>query len=68
MKVISRQGDTIDALCWRHYGRTDGTVEAALQANPGLAELGVILPIGTVVELPDASAIASTAPLVQLFD
>ncbi|WP_338910680.1 tail protein X [Mycetohabitans rhizoxinica] len=68
MKVISSQGDTLDVLCWRHYGRTDGTVEAAFLANPGLAELGVVLPLGTIIELPDASAIASTAPLVQLFD
>jgi phage tail protein X len=68
MKIISRQGDTLDALCWRHYGRTDGTVEAALQANPGLADLGVVLPMGTVVELPEPAAIFSTRPLVQLFD
>ncbi|PAM39548.1 tail protein X, partial [Klebsiella pneumoniae] len=24
MKVRAYQGDTVDALCWRHYGRTQG--------------------------------------------
>ncbi|MCI0152144.1 tail protein X [Paraburkholderia sediminicola] len=52
MKVIAQQGDTVDALCWRHYGRTDGTVEAVLEANAGLADYGVVLPLGTVVYLP----------------
>ncbi|CAE6841575.1 hypothetical protein R69746_06948 [Paraburkholderia aspalathi] len=68
MKVIAQQGDTVDALCWRHYGRTDGTVEAVLEANAGLADAGLVLPVGTVVYLPVIDTIESTAPLVQLFD
>ncbi|EIB1131860.1 tail protein X, partial [Salmonella enterica] len=28
-------------------------VETVLQANPGLSELGVILPHGTAIDLPD---------------
>lgn len=43
MKVYAMQGDTLDALCARYYGRTEGVVETVLQANPGLSELGVIL-------------------------
>ncbi|MBN0734782.1 tail protein X, partial [Pseudomonas aeruginosa] len=27
MKVRAYQGDTVDALCWRHYGRTQGVTE-----------------------------------------
>ncbi|MEM5403905.1 MULTISPECIES: tail protein X [Paraburkholderia] len=68
MKVIAKQGDTVDAICWRYYGRTDGTVEAVLEANEGLADLGVVLPTGTPVELPDLSAVQTTKPLLQLFD
>ena len=41
MKVRAHQYDTVDALCWRHYGRTQGVTEQVLQANPGLAEYGV---------------------------
>ncbi|GHK16929.1 hypothetical protein ECZU03_07180 [Escherichia coli] len=31
-------------------------VEAVLQANPGLSELGVILPHGTAIDLPDVAS------------
>ncbi|MDR5883603.1 tail protein X [Caballeronia sp. LZ032] len=68
MKVTTQQGDTVDALCWRVYGRTDGTVEAVLEANAGLADLGLVLPLGTVVDMPELSTVESTTPLLQLFD
>lgn len=67
MRVITHQGETLDALCHRHYGRTAGVVEAVLQANRGLAELGPILPHGTAVELPDLPP-PPTATLIQLWD
>ena len=35
MKVRAYQGDTVDALCWRHYGRTQGVTEQVLQAIRG---------------------------------
>ncbi|MDN7466993.1 tail protein X [Burkholderia orbicola] len=68
MNVAAQQGDTVDLICWRYYGRTDGTVEAVLEANAGLADFGVVIPMGTLVYLPDIETVASTAPLVQLFD
>ncbi|WP_186080860.1 tail protein X [Burkholderia gladioli] len=68
MKLTALQGDTLDALCWRHYGSTAGTVEAVLDANPGLAELGAILPLGTVIDMPELHTIEQTKPLLQLFD
>jgi phage tail protein X len=61
MQVIAQQGDTLDALCQRHYGRTGGVVEAVLAENPGLAELGAILPHGTAVSLPGVD----TAPVTE---
>ncbi|KGA31343.1 phage tail protein [Pectobacterium brasiliense] len=67
MNVIAQQGDTLDALCYRHYGRTQGAVEAVLAANPGLAEFGAILPHGTAVILPDIAA-APVAETVSLWD
>lgn len=53
MQVRANQGDTVDALCWRYYGRTAGVTEQVLEANPGLANHGPALPLGLVVELPD---------------
>ncbi|MGH1402411.1 MAG: tail protein X, partial [Acinetobacter tandoii] len=51
-KVKSVQGDTIDLICWRYYGRTAGVTETVLEYNPDLAEQGPILTLGTEVILP----------------
>ncbi|EPR9083175.1 tail protein X [Cronobacter dublinensis] len=67
MKTFALQGDTLDAICARHYGRTEGVVEAILTANPGLAELGAVLPHGTAVELPDIEP-APAAESINLWD
>lgn len=67
MKVYAMQGDTLDALCVRYYGRTEGVVETVLQANPGLSELGVILPHGTATDLPDVET-SPTAETLNLWD
>ena len=45
-------GDVLDAICWRHYGHERATA-AVLEANPGLAARGPVLPAGVVIELPD---------------
>ncbi|MEA9393492.1 tail protein X [Acerihabitans sp. TG2] len=53
MQIYALQGDTVDAICWRYYGRTQGVVEQVLAVNPRLADLGAMLPHGTTLELPD---------------
>jgi phage tail protein X len=52
VKVRAMQGDTLDLLCQRHYGTTQGVTEAVLAANPGIAEQ-IFLTAGQVVELPE---------------
>jgi len=66
--VYARQRDTLDAICYRVYGRTAGVTEQALKANPGLAERGPVLPHGTPVTLPEITQPPSRAPTVQLWD
>lgn len=66
-QMRTQQGETVDALCWRHYGRTQGAVEAVLQANPGLARHGLILPQGILVTMPALSA-PPPQPTVSLWD
>lgn len=71
MRVYARQGDTLDLLCWRHLGRTAGLLEIALELNPGVCQLGAILPHGTAITLPEltsSTAAAAVRPLVQLWD
>lgn len=69
MIVHAHQHDTVDALCHRHFGRTAGIVEQVLARNPGLADLGPVLPHGTAIDLPTpaAAAPAITATL-KLWD
>ncbi len=67
MKVKALQGDTLDLLCWRHYGRTQGVVEQALDANPNIASAGVFLALGQCVELPDVAP-AVQQEIIQLWD
>ena len=64
----ANQNDTVDALCWRHYGRTAGVTEAVLEANPGLADHGPILPQGLVVNMPEAQISAPQRQMVNLWD
>lgn len=67
MKVIARQGESLDALCFRVMGKTAGVVEKVLELNPGLADKGVILPHGTTVELPNETLVTNE-PIIQLWN
>ena len=55
-EVISDQGEPVDMICARFYASVDGIgrysspppgfVEKVLEANPGLAAHGPVLPMG----------------------
>lgn len=64
----THQNDTVDDLCWRHYGRTAGVVEQVLAANPGLASRGPILPAGLLVTLPALQTTVPERQMIQLWD
>ena len=59
MQATAQQGETLNAICWRVLGRTEGVTEQAYDLNPHLAELGPALPGGTQVRLPDMVATAA---------
>ncbi|MCZ5321320.1 tail protein X [Escherichia coli] len=52
MKVKALEGDTVDSLCFRYYGTTQGVTEKVLDANPGLCQQ-VFLDAGREVEMPE---------------
>jgi len=56
----------LDTLCHHYYGHLDGTVEAVLQANQGLADEVQPFRSGVVVRLPALSAAAATS--IQLWE
>jgi phage tail protein X len=67
--IRARQGDTVDAICWRELGTTADVVAQVFELNRGLASLGPILPEGTLVTLPERSAAtAPILPTLQLWD
>jgi phage tail protein X len=51
-EVRSLEGDTVDLIVFRRFGEIAGQVERTLEANLYLADLGPILPLGTIVRLP----------------
>ncbi|GAB7553119.1 tail protein X [Novosphingobium sp. 11B] len=67
--AVALEGDTVDAVCWRELGRTQGVTEQVLDLNPGIAALGPRLPAGTVLTLPELSAAApAVLETVKLWD
>lgn len=70
MKRTARahQGETLDALLYRVYGKTAGITEKTLKMNPRLAEMGAVLPEGTSVALPPPPEVSETKkPKIQLW-
>ncbi len=72
-ETIRVRGEAIplDLLIWRRFkARTPGLVERTLAANPDLADLGLVIPVGTDVlipiDAPDRSP--TTRPAVRLWD
>ena len=65
---MTRQGETVDLVCLAHYGRTVAVVEAVIEANPGLAALGPVLPLGTKINMPDVADTGSATSLTSLWD
>ncbi len=62
----TRDGDTVDAICWRYYGRASAA-EQVYEANRDLAERGAILPAGLEITLPDLAP-AEPASTIRLWD
>ena len=65
MRVITRQHDTLDLICHRHYGRVD-VIPLVLEANRHLANHTPILPDGLSVHLPDLGR-TPAAPVIRLW-
>jgi len=64
-RVITRDGDVLDAIVWKHYGRSD-VIAAVLEANPHLALMPPVLSAGLLIELPDLP-LPVEAPVIRLW-
>jgi phage tail protein X len=70
--TVTRVGVTLDLLLWRAHGRpgqTSAMLRAGLDLNPGLADAGAVIALGTVVTLPDLPPVRRPArrAVVDLF-
>jgi len=63
----TKEGDMLDAICFKHYGQSAGMVELVFNANPGLAAKGSRFVSGIVIELPDIKP-AAVRQEVRLWD
>ena len=65
---ITAEGDMLDAVCRLHYGPRTGAAEAVLDANPGLADRGPVLPAGVRIKLPELGEEPPSSGAVRLWD
>ncbi|MHA1540283.1 MAG: tail protein X [Alphaproteobacteria bacterium] len=49
----TKDGDTLDYICWKHYGHTSGSVEAVLLENRHLEKHDAVLMAGIEIVLPE---------------
>ena len=64
--IKTSDGDVLDRLCQQHYGHLMGTVEAVLEANPGLAAGAQLFVSGIVIHMPDLSP--ARTDVINLWD
>lgn len=48
---VCQEGDTVDLICFARF-QSHGMEAAILDANPGLAARGPVLPLGLVIKIP----------------
>lgn len=60
---VDHEDATLDLICFQYAfaalgdrkqaGKLRGYLEATYEANPGLAELGLVVPLGTTIQMPE---------------
>ncbi|MBT0622691.1 tail protein X [Pseudomonas fluorescens] len=65
MTCRTSEGDVLDTLCYQFYGHLNGTLEAVLAHNQGLADEMQPLQAGLLIEFPDLPPV--TDETVQLW-
>jgi phage tail protein X len=60
-------GDMLDLIAWAAYGVQAGATEALIEANPHVIDIGLALPSGIEINLPDLDPQPVAQP-VRLWD
>ncbi len=64
---VTAEGDALDLVCLREYGREAGAVEPVLEANPHIRDVAHRMPRGLTITLPDLNVGERVTPL-RLWD
>lgn len=67
-EYITRDGDSLDAICYQHYGQEHGTTEVVLEHNQGVCSYGALLPAGITLMLPELNKTTPEIEQVSLWD
>lgn len=69
-ETVESEGLTVSLIVWRLFRRKpEGYIERVFDLNPGLADLGPYLPVGTVIVFPlDGVQEAPARKVVRLWD
>lgn len=67
-QLRSKQGDTLDGLIWRERGLGPADFDRVFALNPGIAAIGTVLPLGTLITVPDAAPAPALLETVNLWD
>ena len=63
----TKDGELLDAICYRYYGRQSGVIELVLAANQNLSRQPEQLPAGLVITLPDLPAQTNDITPIRLW-
>ena len=67
-QLRSKQGDTLDGLIWRERRLGPADLDRVLALNPGVAAIGAVLPLGTLITVPEAEPTLARLETVNLWD
>ena len=53
MEYITSQGETLDEICYNHYGKVDDYILGLVySANQNIGDYGLVFPVGVKINLP----------------
>ena len=65
---VTVDGDMVDLIAFEYYGRHAQNTEEILNANPGLAAYGPVLPAGRAIKLPRINQQNTPVAFKKLWD
>lgn len=66
-EYLTKDGDMLDEIAWNYYGTTIKTLEPLLEANRGLADMGIVFTAGVKIKLPEIQK-PGLAETIKLWD